>query len=65
MSEHHGVVSSKMHLCVQVDTIGSEAKDMFRLCYHGEPLGKSMQTLVANALQYYLALAEVETEESY
>jgi len=48
-----------------VDTIGTQAKDRFRLCYHGEPLSKSMQTLVANALQYYLALAEVELEESY
>lgn len=35
------------------------------LTYHGEALTNSMRTLVKNALQYYLALAEVETVESY
>lgn len=31
----------------------------------GEPLSTPMVTLVTNALQYYLSLAEVAKEESY
>lgn len=50
---------------VQVDTEGAVAKDEFYVTYHGEPLNTSMATLVTNALQYYLQLAEVEREESY
>ena len=49
----------------EVDTIGSLAKDEFMLAYHGGPLPKPMRTLVRNALGYYLALAEIETAESY
>ena len=52
-------------LSAEVDTIGSQAQDHFVLTYHGEPLNKQMRTLVKNALQYYLALAAIETEESY
>jgi hypothetical protein len=40
-------------------------QDEFMLTYHGEALNASMRTLVKNALQYYLALAEIETIESY
>ena len=50
---------------MQVDTEGPVAKDEFYVTYHGEPLNPSMATLVTNALQYYLQLAEVEREESY
>lgn len=49
----------------EVDTIGNSAKDEFMLAYHGGPLPKPMRTLVRNALGYYLALAEIETTESY
>ena len=49
----------------EVDTIGNLAKDEFMLAYHGGPLPKPMRTLVRNALGYYLALAEIETAESY
>ncbi|KAK9908048.1 hypothetical protein WJX75_002091 [Coccomyxa subellipsoidea] len=49
----------------EVDTEGAVAKDEFYVTYHGEPLNTSMATLVTNALQYYLQLAEVEREESY
>ena len=52
-------------LSAEVDTIGLEAQDFFMLAYHGQPLNRQMRTLVRNALQYYLALAEIETEESY
>lgn len=52
-------------LSAEVDTIGLEAQDYFMLAYHGQPLNRQMRTLVRNALQYYLALAEIETEESY
>jgi UTP:GlnB (protein PII) uridylyltransferase len=49
----------------EVDTIGFEARDEFFITYHGEPLNYSMVQLVTNALQYYLSLNEVATEESY
>lgn len=52
-------------LSAEIDTIGKEAQDEFLLSYRGEPLSESMQTLVKNALQYYLSLAEVENVESY
>jgi hypothetical protein len=52
-------------LSAEVDTIGSMAQDEFMVTYHGEPLNKQMRTLVKNALQYYLALADIETVESY
>ena len=52
-------------ISAEVDTIGAEAKDEFMLTYHGQPLSSSMRTLVRNALRYYLALAEIETAESY
>eukprot|EP01025_Chloroclados_australasicus_P047766 TRINITY_DN5388_c0_g2_i1.p1 TRINITY_DN5388_c0_g2~~TRINITY_DN5388_c0_g2_i1.p1 ORF type:complete len:289 (-),score=33.43 TRINITY_DN5388_c0_g2_i1:146-1012(-) len=52
-------------LSAEVDTIGSTAEDEFLLTYHGEPLSGPVSVLVKNALQYYLALAEIETEESY
>jgi UTP:GlnB (protein PII) uridylyltransferase len=52
-------------LSAEVDTIGAVAKDEFMLAYQGGPLPKAMRTLVRNALGYYLALAEIETAESY
>lgn len=52
-------------ISAEVDTIGAEATDEFMLTYHGHPLSSSMRTLVRNALRYYLALAEIETAESY
>lgn len=54
-----------LRLPLQVDTVGTQAKDEFFITYHGEPLNASMVQLVTNALQYYLSLAEVEKEESY
>uniref|UniRef100_A0A7S2Z3V9 ACT domain-containing protein n=1 Tax=Chloropicon laureae TaxID=464258 RepID=A0A7S2Z3V9_9CHLO len=53
------VVSAK------AETIGRAAHDVFAVTYHGEPLNAPMETLVVNALYYYLARAEVEKEESY
>lgn len=53
------VVSAK------AETIGKAAHDVFAVTYHGEPLNAPMETLVQNALYYYLARAEVEKEESY
>ncbi|KAK9804954.1 hypothetical protein WJX73_003269 [Symbiochloris irregularis] len=52
-------------ISAEVDTEGPLAKDQFLVSYHGDPLNSSMATLVQNALQYYLGLAEVESEESY
>lgn len=49
----------------EVDTIGEDAIDEFFVTYHGEPLNPPMVQLVTNALQYYLSLNEVATEESY
>ncbi|GLC39585.1 hypothetical protein PLESTB_000810200 [Pleodorina starrii] len=49
----------------EIDTEGTQAKDEFFITYHGEPLTSPMVTLVTNALQYYLSLAEVAKEESY
>eukprot|EP00798_Chlamydomonas_sp_ICE-L_P001942 gene1942-33353_t len=49
----------------EVDTIGSQAVDIFFLTYHGEPLSSSMITLTTNSLQYYLSLNEMAREESY
>ena len=49
----------------EVDTVGAVAQDEFFVTYRGEPLGSPMVTLVTNALQYYLSLAEVATQESY
>jgi len=53
------VVSAK------AETIGKAAHDVFAVTYHGERLNAPMETLVQNALYYYLARAEVEKEESY
>jgi UTP:GlnB (protein PII) uridylyltransferase len=52
-------------ISAEVDTIGTDAQDEFMLTYHGEPLARQMRLLVKNALQYYLSLADIETEESY
>ncbi|KAL3157875.1 hypothetical protein ABBQ32_012286 [Trebouxia sp. C0010 RCD-2024] len=52
-------------ISAEVDTEGDQAKDMFYVTYHGEPLPPPMVQLVTNALQYYLTLSEVEKEESY
>ena len=41
------------------------AIDQFYVTYHGEPLPPPMVLLLTNSLQYQLALAEVEREESY
>lgn len=49
----------------EIDTVGPTAQDEFFVTYHGEPLTSPMVTLVTNALQYYLSLAEVAKEESY
>ncbi|KXZ55250.1 hypothetical protein GPECTOR_3g39 [Gonium pectorale] len=49
----------------EIDTEGTQAKDEFFITYHGEPLTAPMVLLVTNALQYYLSLTEVATEESY
>jgi UTP:GlnB (protein PII) uridylyltransferase len=49
----------------EVDTVGAVAQDEFFITYRGEPLTSPMITLVTNALQYYLSLAEVATQESY
>jgi UTP:GlnB (protein PII) uridylyltransferase len=48
-----------------IETEGNMAKDKFYVTYHGEPLPQPMVLLVTNALQYHLALAEIEREESY
>ncbi|DBA72543.1 hypothetical protein WJX79_008130 [Trebouxia sp. C0005] len=52
-------------ISAEVDTEGDQAKDMFYVTYHGDPLPSPMVQLVTNALQYYLSLSEVEKEESY
>jgi len=52
-------------ISAKVETIGKAAHDVFAVTYHGEALNGPMETLVANALYYYLARAEVEKEESY
>lgn len=52
-------------ISAEVDTEGDQAKDMFYVTYHGDPLPAPMVQLVTNALQYYLSLSEVEKEESY
>lgn len=52
-------------ISAEVDTEGDQAKDMFYVTYHGDPLPPPMVQLVTNALQYYLTLSEVEKEESY
>ena len=49
----------------EVDTEADQAKDMYYVPYHGDPLPPPMVQLVTNALQYYLSLSEVEKEESY
>lgn len=49
----------------EIDTIGDRAQDELFITYHGEPLNGPMVQLVTNALQYYLSLKEVATEESY
>lgn len=49
----------------EVDTVGTEAEDVFFVTYRGEPLNPPMQELVRNTLQYYLSLAYIEREESY
>lgn len=52
-------------ISAKAETIGRAAHDVFAVTYHGQPLNSPMQTLVVNALYYYLARAEVESEESY
>ena len=52
-------------MSAEIDTVGLKAVDILYVTYHGEALNKSMQELVSNVLQYYLAKAEVEREESY
>ena len=52
-------------LSAEVDTEGSIANDTFFLSYRGEALSGAMQTLVNNALQYYLTRAEIEKDQSY
>jgi UTP:GlnB (protein PII) uridylyltransferase len=54
-------------ISAEVDTIGRNAVDRFNVTYHGEPLPDPMQQLAVNALQYFLAQAEVEKawDESY
>lgn len=49
----------------EIDTKEGMAYDKFFVTYHGEPLDANMTTLTTNALQYYLSLTEVATEESY
>lgn len=48
-----------------IETEGNMAHDKFYVTYHGEPLPQPMVLLVTNALQYHLALADIEREESY
>lgn len=52
-------------ISAEVNTEGKQVIDTFYITYHGEPLNGSMVQLVTNALQYYLSLNEVESEESY
>ena len=52
-------------ISAMAETIGEKAHDVFAVTYHGEPLNPPMETLVTNALHFYLARAEVEREESY
>ena len=52
-------------LSAEVDTEGGTANDTFYLSYRGEALSGAMQTLVHNALQYYLTRAELEKDQSY
>ncbi|QDZ23178.1 ACT domain-containing protein [Chloropicon primus] len=64
------IVRTLTDISVQVvsakaETLGRAAHDVFAITYHGEPLTPPMQTLVSNALYYYLARAEVAKEESY
>ncbi|KAG2432723.1 hypothetical protein HYH02_012857 [Chlamydomonas schloesseri] len=49
----------------EIETEGALAKDEFFITYHGEPLNPPMVTLVTNALQYYLSLGELSSNESY
>lgn len=49
----------------EIDTVGPKAFDIIYVTYRGVALNKSMEQLVINALQYYLSLKEVETDESY
>jgi len=52
-------------ISAEIDTIGPKAHDVIFVTYRGIALNASMQQLVVNALQYYLSLKEVETDESY
>jgi len=52
-------------ISAKAETIGKMAHDVFAVTYHGEALNRSMETLVENALYYYLARGDVEREESY
>jgi len=52
-------------ISAKAETIGKMAHDVFAISYHGEALNRSMDTLVENALYYYLARGDVEREESY
>ena len=48
-----------------INTVGLAAQDTFYVTYRGKALNKSMEQLVINALQYYLTMAQLETDESY
>lgn len=52
-------------MSAEIDTVGDRAVDELYITYHGEPLSAPMMQLANNALQFYLSLADVETEESY
>jgi UTP:GlnB (protein PII) uridylyltransferase len=52
-------------ISANVNTKGLAAEDTFYLTHRGKALSKNMDTLVVNALQYYLSMAELEKDESY
>ncbi|KAK3273350.1 hypothetical protein CYMTET_18400 [Cymbomonas tetramitiformis] len=52
-------------ISAEIDTVGMMAHDILFLTYQGRALSPPMEELVRNALYYYLAFSEVETDESY
>lgn len=52
-------------ISANINTVGLAAQDTFYVTYHGKALTQNMEQLVTNALQYYLSMAEIETNESY